>query len=384
MIDIETLSTILFFSIVAVLIIRDRKNIEFKYGLVIRRIKRSEKFLDRFVNKHKKIIRWTGNLAIVIGIITCFIGLYFLITFTISLRRAFGIVLPSVAGIEYPRPIVSIPFWYWLIGIFVVIVSHESMHAIFSRLEKVRIRDFGVILFLILPIGAFVDPDMNQVKKLKLVKKLRIFFAGSFGNFLVAFFVILLTIASIELIQLFVEEVGIKFTNTIKGTPAYDVGLSGIIYQVNNHTIKNKIDFMEVINQTKPGDNLTIKTTKGTFNIRTIEHPDIKGRAFIGISGVTESYKYKLFFRGLVPDYVIESLILWSGLLYWLFMLNISVGIANLLPMKPFDGGYVFEEFFNIIFKKRGKTAIYITSIITISLLLINLFAIGFLKIILG
>lgn len=384
MIDIEILSTIVFFSMVIAFLIKDRKNVEFKYGLVIRRMKKGIKVLDNFVNKHKKIIRWAGNLAIIVGMIACFVGLYFLFKFTISLERAFGIVLPSVGGIKYPAPVISIPFWYWLVGIFVVIVSHETMHAVFSRLENVKVKDFGVIFFLFLPIGAFVDPDMNQVKKLKLVKKLRIFFAGSFGNFLVGFFIILLGIISMKMVQISIEEVGIKFTNTIPETPASTVGLKGIIYQVNNYSIKNSIDFINVINETKIGENLTILTTKGRFIISTIEHPDIKGRAYIGIANVSDAYRYKLFFKGLVPDYVIDSITVWSVLLYWLLLLNVSVGIANLLPMKPFDGGYVFEEFFNIIFKKRGKIAIYISSAIVAILLLINLFGIGYIKTILG
>jgi len=29
---------------------------------------------------------------------------------------------------------------------------------------------------------------------------------------------------------------------------------------------------------------------------------------------------------------------------YWIFALNIMVGLFNLLPMKPLDGGIMFEE----------------------------------------
>jgi len=41
--DVETLSVLLFLGIVAVLIYSDRKNIEFNYGLIIRRTKKGKK-----------------------------------------------------------------------------------------------------------------------------------------------------------------------------------------------------------------------------------------------------------------------------------------------------------------------------------------------------
>src|SRR5438445_5068790 len=100
-------------------------------------------------------------------------------------------VLPSAGGVTVPGT-VSIPFWYWLFAIFPLIFVHESMHAIFARLEKIKIMSYRILLLLVLPIGAFVDPDMESTKKLPSVKKLRIFSAGSLGNYLLVLLVILI------------------------------------------------------------------------------------------------------------------------------------------------------------------------------------------------
>lgn len=377
MVNLEVLSTGIFFAAVTILLIIDRKNIEFQYGLIIRRWKGGERAIDRFVKTHRRAIRLIGTVAVVVAVAASIFGTCLLVKVTLSFERAFGLVLPTVAGVEYPAPIVPIPFWYWLIGIFVVIGSHETMHAIFSRLERIPIKSYGILLFLPLPIGAFVDPDMKRVAKLGLVKKLRIFASGSFGNLVVACLVFLVASVSINASGYLIEDMGIKFNNTIPETPAQAAGLSGMIYQINDRPIKNRIDFIDLLNKTNPGDNLTVVTTSGTFEIETTEHPDIKGMAYVGISDISEVYKYKIPGLGIVSDWVIDGMFTWFRLLFWLFVLSFGVGIANLLPMKPFDGGYIFEEFFKKVFKARGKIVSKITTAVIAGLILINMFGIN-------
>ena len=54
MINLEITSVIIFFAILALLIYHDRKNIEFKYGLVTRRTKKGKKLIYQFAEKHEK------------------------------------------------------------------------------------------------------------------------------------------------------------------------------------------------------------------------------------------------------------------------------------------------------------------------------------------
>jgi hypothetical protein len=46
--DLETLSVIIFFGILAIIVYLDRKNIEFKSGLMMRRTKKGKKFIYNF------------------------------------------------------------------------------------------------------------------------------------------------------------------------------------------------------------------------------------------------------------------------------------------------------------------------------------------------
>ena len=191
--EIESISVILFFTIIGLLIYLDRENIEFNQGLIIRRTEKGIKFITKMAKKYKKFLLNLGNFAIVFGIIASSLGLCYLVYQTFLFKRSAGIVLPTVGSYQYPGPIFSVPFWYWIIAIFVVVTAHEPMHALFARLENVKIKNMGIFLFFVLPLGAFADPDEKQMKKLSSIKKLRIYVAGSFGNMIVAaIFIILL------------------------------------------------------------------------------------------------------------------------------------------------------------------------------------------------
>lgn len=380
MINLEILSTIIFFAIVGLLLLKDRKKIEFNYGIIIRRWYKGRKLIDKIIKKHVKLVRRIGTFAVIIGFMASLAGVFLLVAcgfFPEKLgmpKGCFRLVIPSVGGYQYPGPVLSIPFWYWIVGVFVLIASHETMHAIYSRLAKIPIKSYGILFFLVLPIGAFVDPDMNRVKKLKPIKKLRIYAAGSFGNFVVALLVILIAIVTMSIVNYFVEDAGVTFVSTLPNTPAERIGLSGIIYQMDNQIIKNRTEFSSTLSKMKPGENITIFTTTGKFELELTEHPENPNVPYIGISYVRTALKYKYLFTGYVSDNVVNALAIWNTLLFWLTLLNIGIGVVNLLPMKPFDGGYMYEVLFNKLFKNRGKDITYVSSIVVLGLILFNLF----------
>ena len=372
MFDLEIVSTLLFFAIVGILVYRDREKIQYDHGIIIKKWTKGKEAIDDFVNRHSKLITWIGNFAVVAGFIALVGGFLLLVKMTLSFEQMFGIILPSISTVKYPEPVVSVPFWYWLIGVFVIMTSHEFMHAVFSRLEHVSIKSFGVILFFVLPIGAFVDPSQKQINKLKTLSKLRIYAAGSFGNLLIAGLVFLISLITINLFVATITDAGISFMQTVAGTPAQSAGISGVIYQLNDTTVKSIKDFETFMNNTAIGDTITVKTASNSYTIKTIPRPDDATRSFIGIQNITQAYTYK--FGGYVPDYIFNGISMWLKLLFWIFVISFGVGVANLLPMKPFDGGYMFEELFKKLFgKKYSKTAVKVMTIITIGLLLANI-----------
>jgi membrane-associated protease RseP (regulator of RpoE activity) len=384
--DLETISVAIFLGIVALIIFMDRKNIEFKYGLITRRTKKGRKLIYDFSDKHRKKLIMVGNIAIIAGIIASIFGIatilrstYFLIFKPEEAVSEVKLVFPSVSGIKLPGFVLGVPFWYWIIGVFVVLFTHEPMHAFMARAEKVTIKSFGLLLFIILP-GAFVDPDEKQIKKLSMVKKLRIYAGGSFGNLIAAGFFLALLLGYSFIIESTMLPKGIIFEKTIANSGAEKASLKGIINQINNVTINSTSDFTKAMENVKPGDIITIKTTEGSFEVKTTKNPDDPTKPFIGIEKPRTFFVYKGVLNGLgtVSDNTLNVLSWIFGLLGWVFSLNIGIGVFNLFPIKPLDGGLMFEEIVKHFYK--GKKAQYIVnfvSLFVLALVLINLFGPG-------
>ena len=376
-----------FFGVMIILVYLDRKNIEFKYGLVIRRTKKGKKMICRFAEKHRKKLQTLGNIGVIVCIIASIIGIFYLFRSSYSIlfqpeeaKQEVKLVLPSVGDMKLPGFVWGVPFWYWIIAVFIVLLAHEPMHALLVRAEKVRIKSFGLLLLVVLP-GAFVDPDDKQIKKISAIKKLRIYAAGSFGNLIVAGIIMLLILGSNFLLDSLMTGEGIIFENTIEDTGAQKVGLEGIIIGINDKEIKNILDFLEALEDIKPGDIIDVKTSEGNFLIKTTPHPDDPEEPFIGISNP----KTFLVYKGLLEGYgVVSERILYTiswilGLFGWIFTLNLGIGVFNLFPIKPLDGGLMLEEIVNYFYK--GKNANHIVngiSLVIFGLILMNLFGPSF------
>jgi membrane-associated protease RseP (regulator of RpoE activity) len=381
MVSLEIVSTIAFFVIIGILLVLDRKNLEIQYGVIVRRWKKGREIIDKIVRKHKKLLSSVGLLGVIIGFIVSAIGVYFLVACAFfpslvpvsSLQdRCFGIVLPTVGGFQYPGPVFSVPFWYWIIGVFVIIGTHETMHAVFARLYNVPIKSYGILLFLVLPIGAFVDPDTKKVAKLQILQKLRIFAAGSFSNIVVGllFFLFILAVTA----YLF-EPSGVAIGSLINNTPAYNANLTGIITYMNGAKVGSVEDLSNVLKNIKVGEKVNITTTERSYMIETVERPDNQSGGFIGITKLATVIDVKSSLSNYSA--IIRNA---RGLLFWIFLLSIGVGIANMLPLKPFDGGLMYEELFHKIFKHNAKLIMNVISFIIVFLIIINLFGIGLIR----
>ena len=375
--DIETLSVIFFFGIIGILIYLDKKNIEFKQGLIIRRTKKGIEIISNIAKKHKRILSVLGNIAIGVGIIAAVIGLSFLIYDTFLGRRSAGIILPTVGSYQYPEPVFSVPFWYWIAAIFIVVTAHEPMHALFARLENVKIKNMGIFLFFVLPLGAFADPDQKQLEKLSPLKKMRIYAAGSFGNLIIAGIFIVLIMSYNFLIDSIISTEGVIFKSTIPSTGASEVGLSGTITGINGKGVKSMNDFIIIMTDVKPGDMIEVKTTQDTYKIKTTQNPQDATKAFVGINEPKTLYIYKnaLIGLGIVSDNMLRIVNWIFGFLGWIFLINMGVGTFNLFPLKPLDGGLIFEEILKHFY--NGKYVKYLVngvSLLVLALLLFNLF----------
>ncbi len=382
MITLEIASVIVFFAIIAILAYRDRKNIEFKYGLITRRTKKGKKLIYQFAGRHERKLRLLGNVGIVVcigasvyGFSTLFLSSYNVIFKPEEIQQSFAMVLPSVTGLEYPRFAIGVPFWYWIIGVFVVLMAHEPMHGLLARVEKIKIKSFGVLLLIALP-GAFVEPDENQIKKLSMVKKMRIYAAGSFGNFILAAILALILFLCLEPI-FFRGAVAYGYLNYTEYNltepfPAEKLDMKGAILSIDDMNVDDAEDLREIMSDKPPGQTIRIETTKGEYLLTLTKDPKNETKGYMGIF-VGDSKVLKEEYRN---DPILSPILQnTTELLVWVLFLNAGIGTANLLPIKPLDGGLMLEAVVKKFLKKGwADTIVKVVTLFSLLLILIALF----------
>jgi membrane-associated protease RseP (regulator of RpoE activity) len=72
-----------------------------------------------------------------------------------------------------------------IIGLLVGLVVHEGGHGLLCRVENIDIDSMGVVLFALLPIGAFVEPDDESADSVNRGAQTRMFAAGVLNNLLI-------------------------------------------------------------------------------------------------------------------------------------------------------------------------------------------------------
>jgi membrane-associated protease RseP (regulator of RpoE activity) len=386
MIDLYTLSVIVFFAFLGVLIYRDRKNIDFKYILFMRRTKRFTNLIDRIARISPFFWKTVGSLAVFVCFIAMVYGTYILIQTAYLVYT--GVITQPGLQIALPIPssqmsvgpgFIGIPFWIWIITVSIILIPHEAFHGIIARAQKIRLKSVGLLLLAIFP-GAFVEPDEKQVKRSKLITKMRIFAAGTFINLSIGILVIILA-------QFFIWSPninGIVVTNVNQTSPAGYAGIqpgtiiesignqkttmgfsdySLLVLTISNSTsegISNVLSSLIVfksLSRYKPGDFVTLKTSSGNYNLSLGEHPQIKGFPYIGISSMVNA-RYPTMFLFIFP------------LLGMIASLSIFVGIFNILPLYPLDGGLMVEALAEKYAKKRSKKIVKAISYLIIIILI--------------
>lgn len=392
MFDLETISAITFIAIVIILAILDRKNIEFKYGAIMRRTKKGKKWLYDTARKHYKLILKLTTIGVIVGfitsIVTFFILSFYLYNMFTNLERAIEqgptarLILPQVGRVRYPSFILGVPFWFWLIGIFVVVSVHEPFHALAARLKNVAIKSLGLAMLLVFPI-AFVEPNENQIKKLKPLSKMRIYSAGSFANLLTALVAVLIALGLGLLTNNIFTSVGVKFASTLPNTPAQQANLQGTIISISGKTVNDLDNFIKIMDEIKPNETIEIKTTFTTYNLTTTSNPQNSSKAFIGVGGLENDYIFGGALKALgKPSDSFLSAYFWIlSLFIWLFIINLGVGSLNLLPIRFLDGGYLYETILQRYFNKKiVDNIITILSIVSVFLIFMSLFGPDILK----
>ncbi len=365
----ENLIGILIILAIFLLVYLDRKNIKREGVVFIRRSERFIKEIENFAFKHLKLLNILAIVSFFSYFVLIILAYYFIFNFLIQklsgvIKEEIGIkiILPEFPGAEKLPFVFPINPIYFLPIIFIVALSHEIMHALLALKNNVKIKSIGYAFFLIIP-AFFVEPNEKKLKKLESKKKIEIYSAGSFGNVLLAIFVLALIFLISQIFNLIFEPYGIKY-EVIPNTSAYYSNLSGIILYINDQRVKSVLELKNVLAKFKPNETIVIKTTEGDFRV-TLGNES--GRAFIGIKNVETYFVAKIKEFEIFKPAFYETL----DFLSLLFLISIAIAIFNILPVKPLDGGYILEEILKIILKERYHFIFLTFQIFTIILLIL-------------
>jgi hypothetical protein len=71
-----------------------------------------------------------------------------------------------------------LPLLYGWLGIVVALIVHEGAHGVVARRYNYTVRSSGIVLFLGIPIGAFVETDENEIKTGRFSEVVKILSSG--------------------------------------------------------------------------------------------------------------------------------------------------------------------------------------------------------------
>ena len=339
-----------------------KRNIEVGPGILMWRTKRGLNFIDRTAKAHKGGWRTFGTAAVIVGF-----GFMVFMLVNLILNAALIIARPDVAapGVKLVIPGLTIPLLEGLIAILSVLLVHEFAHGFVLRAQGLPTKSVGAMVFIAIP-GAFVEPDEKRLKKAPIMQRLRVYGAGSFANVLLA-----LLCLSILLVAV-VPRPGVYVWETAENTPAYGVLQPGMrLLSIDNVPMNEWEDFHDFMDNTHPGDNITIETNENTFTITITSSEENENLGYLGLVSISAisrldfinplftlaAISYGIMGYPLFHPYCNDSFLPWPiiSLLTWIFLLNFAIGLFNMLPAIPLDGGYILEG----IVEKRtsAKTA---------------------------
>ena len=315
---------------------------EIGFPIIMWRTEKFKNFIERIANRFPRFWKWFMN----VGIIISYAAMIY-ITWTIVSSLSSMLDTPSVSlvipGVEIPGSPIYVPLGYGLIALATVLIVHEFSHGILAVVEKINVKSVGLMLFAILP-GAFMEPDEEEMKEAKKSSKLRIYAAGSMANITLAVIAILIVSAvGSYIIPSTFDENGIEIDRVVSDSPASKVLKEGMVIEsIDNHKINDSNSYIDAVSNLKPGQNITIGTDEGDYSLTLDKNPNNESKGYMGV----QAAKHYELDNGVASVYGDSLPWIWFAILelfQWIAMLNLGIGLFNLLPIKPLDGGHMFE-----------------------------------------
>ncbi len=366
-------------AIIFLIIFRKKVTVQAKVIFLIR-TKLGIKLMKWVSNRFRETIKIIGYSGIGIGFIGMIAMSFFLI------KNVWDIFFAStkVAGVSLVLPGVNVPgmgvlsFWHWIISLFILAVIHEFGHGIVAKAHGLKIKATGIVFFGPI-IGAFVEPDEEKIRKEKDHVQYSIYAAGPFMNILCAALVFMLMMFAVNPYHDSITNVeGVEFSQFYEGDfPIEKSGLieGDVIKTIDGKKVDDVLTLSNTLQRYSPGETIDVSVIREgevlDYSVELGSNPSDENSPFLGVTGISNSLKVK---EGVSQSWYDKFLWI-KTLLSWLFVLNLGIGLFNLLPISILDGGRMMEIYLNKSYgnKSKGiytKISLFFIIIIIASLLL--------------
>jgi membrane-associated protease RseP (regulator of RpoE activity) len=373
--------------------------------------RRGRGFLER-VGRFERLWSVVGDFGIVLAglAMVLIVGLLSVEAVAISSVPASAAPSPQTAlGLPGINPI--IPIGYGIVALVIGVVLHELFHGVMARSQKIGVKSLGV-LWLVVPIGAFVEQDDVEMAKAPRRARARVVAAGVLANFALCV-VFFLASSAILASSVAPNADGAGVAGVLSGYPAANASIQAgdILVSVNGNQTTDNSQLYDALHATHAGQNVTIQyfshdhgalltkqVTLAPLSMFTgVANDSTKG--FLGVSVTILTPKQldgiiatpwtapgppgagiaawiilplwelqpvqgsaTMFYHstGVLSGVDVGGLWIGVNLFYWLAWMNLLLGLSNALPIFPFDGGLLFREFSASIigrFRRGWETA---------------------------
>jgi len=119
--------------------------------------------------------------------------------------------------------------------------------------------------------------------------------------------------------------------------------------------------------------------SQSTYEIKLAKNPENESLAYIG-AYLEQSTKINDKIKDTYGQFLPNTLIWAYGLFVILVILNLGIGLFNLVPIGPLDGGRMLQLVLHKLFdKKKGDKIFYYTGMFFLVIIFINIVS-GFIK----
>jgi membrane-associated protease RseP (regulator of RpoE activity) len=371
----------LFYLLVIIFLIVKRKRLTYQAKIIVLyRTKFGLNFIDKCNKKFREWVVLIGYIGVGAG----YVGLIFISY--VMIKNLYDLIIkPSaVNGVSLVLPGINVPglgvlpFWYWIIAIFIIALVHEFGHGVVARAHNIEVKNTGLVLFGPI-IGAFVEPEEKKLRKEKDIVQYSVLAAGPFANVLLAILALgLLSLVFSPLQQAMVEPTGFTFDNYVDDT--YPFAVAGIqpgtiITGINGQETLEFQTFSDQLFCIAPGKEVDISTKDKNYSLALGISPDDQSKSFMGIKEIHNEFELKTKYSSKTWSAVYYSLDWITGFLRWLFLLSLGIGLFNLLPLPIVDGGRMMQvTLHRLKGEDKGEKRYKQISLFFLLILVLNLF----------